>query len=77
VSLNAIATPAAEQIEPRLGRFGVPLVKRDGFLGGVRADADHHQQAHFVLLQPDLEVDSVDPAADVVGPCQRVRCDDR
>jgi hypothetical protein len=43
VSLNAIATPAAEQIEPRLGRFGVPLVKRDGFLGGVRADADHHQ----------------------------------
>src|SRR6267378_8462561 len=35
-----------------------------------RADPDHHQQAHVVLLQPDLEVDPVDPAVDVVGPGQ-------
>jgi hypothetical protein len=46
----------------------VPVVKRDEFLGGVRADPDHHQQAHFVLLQPDLEVHPVDPAVDVSVP---------
>jgi len=67
---HATALTAAEQIERRLGRFAVPVVKRDEFLGAVRADPDHHQQAHFVLLQPDLEVDPVDPAVDVVGPGQ-------
>jgi hypothetical protein len=36
------------------------------FLGSARTP-DHHQQAHFVLLEADLEVDAVDPAVDVVG----------
>jgi hypothetical protein len=35
---HATALTAAEQIEPRLGRFAVPAVKRDEFLGAVRAD---------------------------------------
>jgi len=30
------------------------------FLGAVGADADHHQEAHPVGLQADLEVDPVD-----------------
>jgi hypothetical protein len=41
------------------------------FPGAVRADPDHHQQAHVVLLQPDLDVDAIDPAGDVVGPRQQ------
>jgi hypothetical protein len=39
----------------------------DELLLPVGADADHHQQAHVVLLEADLEVDAVDPATDVVG----------
>jgi hypothetical protein len=58
---HATALTAAEQTERRLARFAVPVVRRDEFLGAVRADPHRHQQAHFVLLQPDLEVDPVDP----------------
>jgi len=32
---------------------------------------DHHQQAHLVLLEADLEVDPVDPHVHVVGVLQR------
>jgi len=37
---HAAALTAAEQIEPRLDRFAVPVVKRDEFLGAIRADPD-------------------------------------
>jgi hypothetical protein len=48
-----------------------PVGQRDQLLLPVGTDPDHHQQAHLVLLQPDLEVDPVDPAVDVVGVGQR------
>jgi hypothetical protein len=35
----------------------VAVVEGDQLLGAVGADPDHQQQAHLVLLQPDLEVE--------------------
>jgi hypothetical protein len=55
------ALARTEQAGPRLGGFTVPVVKGDQFLGAVGAHAHHDQQAHLVLLQPDLEVDPIDP----------------
>jgi hypothetical protein len=49
----------------------VPVVERDQLLGTVGTHADHHQQAHLVLLEADLEVDPVDPHVHVVGLGQR------
>jgi hypothetical protein len=45
----------------------VSVVEGDQLLGAVGADTDHHQQAHLVLGQADLEVNPVDPHVDVVG----------
>ena len=55
-----------QQVRPRLGALTEPVRQRDQLLGPVRADPDHHQQAHLVLLQTDLDVDPVDPHVDVV-----------
>lgn len=49
----------------------MPVVERDQLLGAVGTHPDHHQQAHRVLGQADLEADSVDPHLDVVGVVQR------
>ena len=57
----------AEQVGPRLRALAVPVIQGDQLLGPVGADADHHQQAHLVLREPDLEVDAVDPHVHVVG----------
>jgi hypothetical protein len=37
----------------------VPGVKRNEFLAAVRAEPDHHHQAHVALIRPGLEVDSI------------------
>ena len=44
-----------------------PVGQRDQLLAAVGADPDHHQQAHLVLLQADLQVDAVDPHVHVVA----------
>ena len=46
------------------------VVEGDQLLGAVGADPDHHQQAHLVLFQADLEVDAVDPHIDIIGARQ-------
>jgi len=51
----------AQQVCPRLRGLPEPVGERDELLLPVGADADHHQQAHLVLLESDLEVDPVDP----------------
>lgn len=60
----------AEQVGPRLRALAVPVIEGDQLLGHVGADADHHQQAHLVLREPDLEVGAVDPHIHVVGAGQ-------
>ena len=58
---HAATTAVAQQISPRLGRLAVAISDRDQFLASVGTHAQHHQQAQFLLLQPDLEMDPVDP----------------
>ena len=60
--LHAATLAVAQQVGPRLARFAEPVGERDQLLAAVGADPDDHQQAHLVLLQPDLQVDAVDPA---------------
>ena len=48
-----------------------PSASATSSLRAVGAHPDHHQQAHLVLLQADLEVDPVDPHVHVVGVRQR------
>ncbi len=73
------AHPAAlavtQQVGPRLRALAEPVGDRDQLLGAIDADADHHQQAHLVLLQTDLEVDPVDPQVYVVAVLQRPRAE--
>ncbi len=62
------APPAgAEQISPRLGGFTEPVSQRDEFLLPISADPNHDQQTHFVLIEADLEMDSVNPHIHVVS----------
>ena len=68
---HAAAFAVAQQVRPRLGGLAEPVGQGDQLLGAVGADPDHHQQAHLVLAQADLEVDPVDPHVHVVGPGQR------
>jgi len=65
-------TPAtrAQQIGPRLGGLSIPVSEGDELLATIGTDPDHHQQAQFLLLEADLEVDPVDPHIDVVGARQ-------
>ncbi len=57
----------AQEVGPRLGGLAVAVVEGDQLFSAVGADADHHQQAHLVLFEADLEVDPIDPDVDVVG----------
>jgi len=65
--VDAAALARAEQVGPRLARLAEPVSQRDQLLGPVSTYPDHHQQAHLVLLEADLEEDAVDPAVDVVS----------
>jgi hypothetical protein len=56
----------AQQIRPGLAGFAEPVGERDQLLGAVGADSDHHQQAHLVLLEANLEVDAVDSHVHIV-----------
>ena len=69
--LHAATLAVAQQISPRLARFAEPVRERDQLLAAVGADPDHHQQTHLVGLEPDLQVDAVDPHVHVVRPGQR------
>ncbi len=51
-----------------------PSASATSSLRAVGADPDHHQQAHLVLLEADLEVDPVDPHVDVVGVRPATAC---
>ena len=64
----AAATP--QQISPRLGGLPIAVGQRDELLAAIGPHPDHHQQAEFLLLETDLEVDAVDPQVDVVGTRQ-------
>ena len=61
------AAATAQQIGPRLRGLLIPIGQRDQLLAAVGADTDHHQQAHLVLGQADLEVNPVDPHLEVAG----------
>jgi hypothetical protein len=63
---HAAAGAIAQQIGPGLGRFPVSVGQRDQLLPAVRAHADHHQQAEFVLLEADVDVDAIRPQVHVV-----------
>src|SRR5688572_10924247 len=64
--LHAAALARTQQVRPGLTGLAVPVIERDELLGAVGAHADHHLQAHLVLLQTDLEMDPVDPHVDVI-----------
>ena len=68
---HAAASGVPQQVSPRLRGLPEPVRERDELLAAVGADADHHQQAHLVLLQPDLQMDPVDPQVHVVGAHER------
>jgi hypothetical protein len=55
-----------QQIRPRLGRFAVAVGQRDQLLAAIRPHADHHQQAEFVFLQPDVDMNAVRPQIYIV-----------
>ena len=63
---HAAALGIAQQIRPRPGRLTVAIGQRDEFLAAVGAHPDHHQQAQFVLLESDVDVDAVGPQVHVV-----------
>jgi len=69
--LHAASFARAQQVRPGLAGLAEPVGERDELLGPVRADPQNHQQAHLVLLEPDLQMDPVDPDVDVVGAGQR------
>src|ERR1700677_4938579 len=48
------AAAITQQIDPRLGRFPVPVGERDQFLAPVSTYPDHHQQTEFLLVQAHL-----------------------
>src|SRR5262245_5257272 len=52
---------------PALGALAVAVLDRDQFLCPVGWHADHHERAEAVMLQPDAEVDAIDPHVDVVA----------
>jgi hypothetical protein len=56
----------AQKISPRLGGFPVPVGQCHEFFAPVGTYADHHQQAEFVLLQADVDMDAVRPEIHVV-----------
>jgi hypothetical protein len=68
---HAAAFAVAQQVSPRRTRLAEPVGHGDQLLGRVGAHPDHHQQAHVVLLEANLEVDPVDPHLHVVDLGQR------
>src|SRR5262245_6732781 len=50
-----------------LRALAVAVLDREHFLRPVWPHADHHESAEQVVLQPDVEVDAVDPHVDVVA----------
>lgn len=65
------AFAVAKQVGPRLRGFAEAVGDSNELLLPVGADPDHHQQAHRVLLEADLEVGPVNPHIHVVAALQR------
>jgi hypothetical protein len=63
---HAATLGIAQQVGPGFGRFAVAVGQGDEFLAAIGPHADHHQQAQFVLLQADVDVDAVGPQVHVV-----------
>ena len=57
----------AEHSLPALGALPVAVLDRDQLLRPVGPHADHDERAEAVVLQPDVEVDAIDPDVDVVA----------
>src|SRR5439155_24207745 len=51
----------AQQVRPAFLRLPVAVADRDQLLGPVQAHAHHDQDTQPVLLEPDAEMDSVNP----------------
>jgi hypothetical protein len=64
---HAAAAAIPQKVSPRLGRLPVPVGEGNQLFAAIGTHPEHHQQAQFLLLQADLEVDAVDPQVDVVG----------
>lgn len=64
---HAAAPARPQQVGPRFGRFAVAIGQGDELFTAVGPHTDHHQQAQFLLLKPDFEVDSVDPEVDIIA----------
>ena len=60
------ATREPQQLLPRLLALAVAVLDGDRLLLTVGRRAHHHQDALAVLLEPDGEVDAVDPDVDVL-----------
>ena len=60
------ALAASEEVGPGFRRFAVPIGQGDEHLAAVRFHADHVQQAHLVLGQPDFHVDPFSPDVDEI-----------
>lgn len=69
------AATRAQQIGPGLAGLPEPIGQGDELFAAVGADPDYHQQAHLVLGEAHLEVDTVHPHIDVVGAGQRPRAE--
>jgi len=48
---------------PALRALAVAVLDSDKLLRPVGAHADHHERAEAVVLQPDVEVHTIDPVA--------------
>lgn len=63
---HAMLPAVAQQVCPRLGRLPVPVGQGDQLLAPVGPYTDDDQGAHPVLVEAIVDVDTVDPAVDVV-----------
>ena len=68
--LHAAPLARPEQVRPALTGLTEPIGERNELLGAPSADTENDEQTHLVLLEPELQVDPVDPHVDVVGAGQ-------
>ena len=55
---------------PAFGTFAITVFDRQQFLLAVWTGADHHQGAEPIIIQPDIEMDSIHPDIDILTPAQ-------
>jgi hypothetical protein len=57
--VHAATLAVTQQISPRLGRLAVAVGQGDELLAAVGTDAGDDEQAEFVFLQADVDVDPI------------------